>query len=250
MADEATVSKGDAAEKAYAAAAESVPVKTSDLSEAPPVQFPPKAKRDAKPPVAEPVATKPTPPAKPVEVKKVAAKVAKPARPAAKKTTPVKTVTTKPTVSQFKDKIMATKTKEFAEGISGIFSDVKGKAKAAFEKGTSAIGDANDFAKGNVEAAVESSKILAAGLQDLGSSYVAETRSAFETLTADVKELAAAKTPTDFFKLQSEFARRNFDSAIALGSKNSEALFKLANEAFAPISGRVNLAVDKLKKAA
>jgi hypothetical protein len=42
------------------------------------------------------------------------------------------------------------------------------------------FGDYAAFAKGNVEAVVESGKILAEGLQDMGTNLVAEGRSAFE----------------------------------------------------------------------
>ena len=69
-------------------------------------------------------------------------------------------------------------------------------------------------------------------------------------MTADVKELATAKTPTDFFKLQGEMLRRSFDAAVATGSKHSEAMLKLTNDAFAPISSRVSVAMEKVKKAA
>jgi hypothetical protein len=44
--------------------------------------------------------------------------------------------------------------------------------------------------------------------------------------------------------------RRNFETAIAYGSKNSEAMLKLTNDVIAPLSGRVTLAVEKLKKVA
>jgi phasin family protein len=156
------------------------------------------------------------------------------------------------TISQLKDKIMATATKtpDFTKNIQDAIADAQEKAKAAFEKSTASLGEITEFTKGNVEALVESGKILAAGAQDLGSTYVADSRAAFETLTAEVKELASAKNPTDFVKLQGDLMRRSFDAAVAAGSKNSEAMLKLVNEAFAPISGRVSLALDKAKTAA
>jgi phasin family protein len=124
------------------------------------------------------------------------------------------------------------------------------KAKEAFTKTTAAFGDYGEFAKGNVEAFVESGKILASGLQDLGSKFVADSKAAFETAVADVKELSSIKSPTDFFKLQTDLLRRNFDSAVSYGSKTSEAMLKLTSDVIAPISGRVTLAVDKIRKAA
>jgi phasin family protein len=137
---------------------------------------------------------------------------------------------------------MATTT-EFTDKMQTAFKDAQEKAKAAF-------GDAGTFAKGNVEAMVESSKILAAGLQDMTKGYVEETKTSFEAMTADVKDLAAVKSPTEFFEKQSALMRKNFDAAVAASSKNSEAMLKLVNEAFQPISTRVSLAVEKIKTAA
>ncbi|WP_237713944.1 phasin family protein [Novosphingobium sp. Rr 2-17] len=132
-------------------------------------------------------------------------------------------------------------------GFQDAVSEAQAKAKAAFEKGTSTLGEVTEFAKGNVEAMVESGKIFAEGVQGMGSEIVAESRSAFETMTADIKELAAVKSPTDFFKIQGELMRKNFDSAVAYSSKNSEAMLKLVSDAVAPISGRVSIAMEKAR---
>ncbi|WP_404482428.1 phasin family protein [Novosphingobium sp. BL-52-GroH] len=132
-------------------------------------------------------------------------------------------------------------------GIQDAITQTQAKAKAAFEKGTSVLGEVTEFTKGNVEAVVESSKILAEGVQGLGSEFVAEGRTAFETMTGDIKELAATKSPTDFFKLQGDLVRKNFDTAVAYSSKNSEALLKLFGDSFAPISGRMSIALEKAR---
>lgn len=145
---------------------------------------------------------------------------------------------------------MATTSTEITEKMTAAFKDAQDKAKAALEKSQAAFGDAGTFAKGNVEAMVESSKILASGLQEMTKGYVAETKSAFETMTADVKDLTTVKSPTEFFEKQSALMRKNFDAVVAASSKNSEAMLKLANEAFQPISTRVSLAVEKMKQAA
>lgn len=147
---------------------------------------------------------------------------------------------------------MATKTKtpEFAASIQESLKDASEKAKAALEKSQAAFGDAGEFAKGNLEAVVESSKILANGMKSMSEAYVAETRSAYETMTADFKELAAVKSPTEFLELQSKLMRKNFDAAVATGSKKSEAMLKLAGEAFQPLSTRLSLAMEKFKRAA
>ena len=181
--------------------------------------------------------------AEPAPVAEVVATAPEPA-PAA-----IEITTTTPTAS-VKDKPMTTiPTFDFSV-FQTAFSDMQTKAKAALEKSTAAFGDYNALAKGNVEAFVEAGKILSAGLQELGTGAVAESRSAFETLTAEVKELAAAKSPTEFLRLQSELAKKHVDHAVAVASKQSEALLKLTTDAVAPVSNRVAVTVEKLQKAA
>ena len=141
-------------------------------------------------------------------------------------------------------------TKDFTTTIKTAAADVQVKAKLALAKGSEVLGEAKTFTKGNVDALAASGKILGTGLQDLGKTYVAEGKSAYATVTADVKELKAVKTPTDFVRLQTSILRRNFDHAFDFGGKNSEAVIKLAGEGFAPISARASLALAKVKKAA
>jgi phasin family protein len=186
--------------------------------------------------------------------KKAAAAPAPAVKPASKrpstaipraKTPSVKTSASSPSAPAARKELfaMVTTPAEFTDKMQTAFKDAQEKAKAAF-------GDAGTFAKGNVEAIVESSKILATGLQDMTKGYVEETKSSFEAMTADVKDLAAVKSPTEFFEKQSALMRKNFDAAVAASSKNSEAMLKLVNEAFQPISTRVSLAVEKIKTAA
>jgi phasin family protein len=145
---------------------------------------------------------------------------------------------------------MTTPTTEITEKFQTAIKDASEKAKAAFEKSQASLGEMGEFTKGNVEALVESTKILATGLQALSKDYLAESKSVFETLTAEFKELTTVKTPSELLEKQSTMLRKQFDAAVAASSKNSEAMLKLASEAFQPISTRVSLAVEKVKKAA
>ena len=55
---------------------------------------------------------------------------------------------------------MATaKTPDFTKPVADAIGEFQTKAKAAYEKGTETLSEATEFAKGNVEAIVESSKI-------------------------------------------------------------------------------------------
>lgn len=190
-------------------------------------------------------AAKPTP-ARQAPVKKPAPVAARAAQAAPKPKAP--------SVTDLKEMIMATKTVDFTETLSKSMteavSDMQTKAQAAYDKGTAMVADMTELAKGNVEALVESSKILAGGVQDMGKSYADEAKSVYETATTDMKEMAAVKSPTELFQLQGKILRRNFDAMVATSSKNTEAAMKLANDVFAPLSSRVNVTVEKISAVA
>lgn len=273
-----------AAEKAYAAAAGDVRVTTAPAADAPKAEAPKseakaatpaaetskidRAVADVKAAPAKKAAAKTATPKKAAAAKAPAKKTAKKAakKAAAKKTAPKKTApkakpAAKPvaaasvsTVSNLKDKIMATAKKtantDFTASVKTAAADAQTRAKAAYDKFQAYAGEMTEFTKGNVEAVVESSKILGSGVQDMARGELAVAKSAFETATADLKAMAAVKSPTELFKLQGEIARRNFDAAVAHYSKNAEVGMKIANEAFAPLSSRMSLAAEKFSKAA
>lgn len=190
----------------------------------------------AKPAPAKPALTK-APQPKPVAAKPLKTKTA--SKPAALKPAPIKDT-----------KIMATTSTEITTKIQDAVKDAAAKAKTFAEKGQAGLGEVGEFAKGNVEAMVESTKILAGGIQEMGKGYVAEAKTAFETMTTDAKDLASAKSPTEFMEKQTAIMKKNFDAAVAKSSKSSEAMLKLVNEAFQPLSTRMSLAMEKMKKAA
>lgn len=205
--------------------------------------------------VASPVKTvkaaiqaKPAPAAKPVAKKKAAVK-------AAPEKAVVKSVARKtiPTVTPAAPKAKAVITKE-ANIMEATIKNAAEKAKSMFTdstaKSTKAFEDMNEFSKGNIEAIVESGKIAAKGIEAMGQDAAEYSRKQFEGATAALKSMSAIKSPTDFFKLQSDYARAAFDSMVAQTSKNTEAMLKLAGEVAQPISNRVAVAVEKVKIAA
>ena len=207
----------------------------------------PAAKTDAlvkHAPAAKSVVAKRVAPAKIIAKPAAAKAVAPKAQPTAVASAPQVRI---PSASTKGPRIMTTKTTEMTEKFQAVIKDASDKAKTAFEKSQASFGEMGEFTKGNVEALVESTKILATGLQELSKSYLTESKSALETMTAEFKALAAVKSPTELIEKQSTLLRKQFDAAVAASSKNSEAMLKLANEAFQPISTRVSLAVEKVK---
>jgi phasin family protein len=140
--------------------------------------------------------------------------------------------------------------KDAAAKTQAYFAEANDRAKAAIAKGTKAFEDINEFNKGNVEAFVESGKIAAKGFETLGQNAADYARKSFEGATATLKSLSTVKSPTDFFKLHSDYVRSSFDSIVAESSKTTEAVLKLAGEVAQPISNRVAVAVEKVKAAA
>ena len=185
------------------------------------------------------------PAAKTRMVKKAAKPVSTPKKAKKPAATPISTIT------ELKDTIMAkAKTKDFKTTITDAAATAQTQAKTAFAKGTELTSDVTEFHKENLEAVVASGKVLAAGMQDMGREAMADTKTAAETMTADVKKMVAVKSPTELFQLQGEIARRNLDTGIAQTSKNFEAMMKLAGDVFAPISSRASVAAEKIRKAA
>jgi phasin family protein len=136
------------------------------------------------------------------------------------------------------------------EKTKAFFSGFTDHSKGAAEKGTQMFEELNAFGKGNVEAIVESSKIAAKALETVGQDVADFAKTSFESSTAAFKTLASATSPTEFFKLQSDYARTAFDTMIAQSARSTEKMLKLAGEIAQPISNRVAVATDKIKTAA
>src|SRR3546814_3180529 len=84
------------------------------------------------------------------------------------------------------------------------------------------IEEFNDFAKGNVEAVVAAGRAAAKGAETLGQNAAEYSRKSFEEATKAMKTLSGAKSPTEFFKLQNDFAKTQFDSLIRSEEHTSE----------------------------
>lgn len=236
------------------AVTESAPAKVpvAARTEAPkpaPVRKPAATKAKAKPTKTKPAAKKPVAKAKPA--KTIARTKSRPKRVTVVKTSPAAGTAPKPTITELKEKIMAAaKTTDFTKPVTEAMSEIQTRAKAAYAKSTEAATEMTEFTKGNVEALVESGKVLGGGLKTIGKTYVEEAKSAYETMSADMKEMASIKSPTELFQLQGKLARRNFDSMVAYSTKTGDTMMKLYTDAFAPISSRVSLAAEKISKAA
>ena len=249
---DSTADKADAApaapkpaEAKPAKAADKAPAKKAAAKKSPTAAKTPAAKK----PAAKKAVAKKTPARKSVATKSPAKTPAKASIAAS-----IKADDNQPSVSQLKEKIMATQTTDYTAPItqmmSGAVTEMQSRTQAAYEKSTEAMSEMTDFAKGNVEAVVESGKVLAEGMQGMGKTIADEAKAAYETTTSDIQEMASVKSPTELFQLQGKIMRRNFDAMIAATTKNTDATMKLANDFVAPMSARVSVASEKMSKVA
>ncbi|MFB0612555.1 phasin family protein [Aurantiacibacter poecillastricola] len=240
-AKETSSTKANAAEKPAApakeaTAREATPKKATASKTAPAKKAAATAQKKAAPARKKTAARKPTP------------------KPAAK--APVAAIVeaddNQPSVTQLKEKIMATSnfdyTSQMTDSMNQAVGDMQARTQAAFDKSTEAMTEMTDFAKGNVEAFVETGKVFAESMQGMGQTMADEVKTVYETATADMKDMASIKSPTELFQLQGKIMRRNFDAMVAMSSKTTDATMKMANDVMAPLSARVNVAVEKMSK--
>lgn len=188
----------------------------------------------------------PAKPAAPV-LKKRAAPAAKPAVAKKRIVKPVRTGLAQPNQGV---KIMATKTETpfvGADQFKNAFGDVNARAKVAMEKSAKIAEEFADLTRGNVEAFVASSKVAAKGVETLSQEAAEYGRKSFEDASAALKSFAEVKSATDFFKLQSDYARSAFDAAVAESAKVSEAFLKIAGDVAEPITSRYSVAAERVK---
>lgn len=141
-------------------------------------------------------------------------------------------------------------TEEAKDRFQSAFSEISEKAKTGVEKSTKALEELGELAKGNVEALVESGRIASKGIESLGQDAAEFGRLNFEKASAAMKNLAAVKSPAEFFQMQSELLTGAFDSFAKESAKQSEALLKLAGEVAQPISTRVSVVTEKVRSLA
>ena len=134
-----------------------------------------------------------------------------------------------------------------AEQIKTVFGDVNERAKAAAERSAKIAEELADLTRGNVEAFVASSKIAAKGVEALSQDAAEYSRKSFEEASAALKGFADVKSATDLFKLQGDYARAAFDSAVAESARLSETVLKLAGDVAEPITSRYTVAAERVK---
>ncbi len=127
-----------------------------------------------------------------------------------------------------------------------LFAGAGERSQLLVAKSQKAAENVTDLAKANVEALVEAGRIATSGVKTIGQDVIASSRQGIEQASDAVKTLAEAKSPTEFFQLQSELARASFDRFVAESSKLTERFVKLAGEAVQPLQNRASVNAERI----
>ena len=125
----------------------------------------------------------------------------------------------------------------------------KAKVKQGMEKAMKTTEEFVAFGQGNVEAFMKSSQIWAAGMQDLSKQVAATAQANFDETMSTFKAMSTIKSLKDAFELQAGLARSTMEKTMAESGRLTDASLKLTEQAMAPITARVTLAVEKFGKA-
>jgi phasin family protein len=100
------------------------------------------------------------------------------------------------------------------------------------------------FSQGNVEALVKSSQIMATGFQEITKLMASHAQSSLDHTMSTFKAMTGVKSIKEAMDIQAAYARDAVEKAMAESGKITEHSMKLAEQALAPISARVNAAVE------
>lgn len=161
----------------------------------------------------------------------------------AKNTTATKSASTKPAENK-----AVTAAEKFLKSAAQNFDLSGEKVTEMMEKSLKSVNEVTEFAKGNVEAAIASAKAAAQGAEQISKHFVETSKKQFQDAQGVLKNLASVKSPNEAFQLHNDFAKSQFDSVVASWSKLSETMLKVAGEVTQPLSARVTVATDNVKK--
>jgi phasin family protein len=130
------------------------------------------------------------------------------------------------------------------------FADTQAKVKEGMEKAMKTAEELVSFSQGNLEAMVKCGQIWAAGVQDIGKQLAANAQASFDETMSTFKAMSSVKSLKDAFDLQAGLARSTLEKTVAESGKLTDASMKLTEQALAPITARVSLAMEKFAKAA
>ncbi|MEN3976211.1 phasin family protein [Emcibacter sp. SYSU 3D8] len=110
------------------------------------------------------------------------------------------------------------------------------------------ISDISAIGRENMDAVVSAGTVFAKGIEAVNAEIAAISKRNVEDSVAAVKALAAAKSPKEYFELQTDMMKTSWDHMVADTTKIGEMLGEYSKDAMAPIQSRLSAAMEKLSK--
>ena len=163
-------------------------------------------------------------------------KTTKAARPAAEPAKPAATEAEEPVVeAAAKPVVNATE-----QAVAVTTQRVEAASGALFQ----GYDDFANVGKGNIDAYIEFSTIVAQGMESLSKQVMDYAQASLEANLVVAKSMMTAKTLREAIDLQTDHTRDSFDSMIDEAAKLTEMSVAVANQAMEPIQARVNATTE------
>ena len=104
------------------------------------------------------------------------------------------------------------------------------------------------FHKANFDALVEANAVFVKGAQEISKEIFAQTQAQLESVAASSQAVLGAKDLKDVAQLNADNAKQGYEKLVASSTKISEMSVKVATEAFAPVTARLNAAAETFGK--
>jgi phasin family protein len=165
-------------------------------------------------------------------------------KPKAMETIAAETTTTTPEViSRSFDKTVEG-LKESAATATASLEQAQAQLKQGYDRAVKTAEQLAKFHQGNLEAMIKASQIFATGLQDISKHVAENAKATLEESVSTFRALTTVKSVKEALELQTSFAKASIEKAMSEGSKLTETSLKLAEQAYAPLTARVNAAVE------
>lgn len=138
-----------------------------------------------------------------------------------------------------------------AKGYEKAVAVSKEQVEAAAKAGADAFKGYEDviaYNQNNMEAVMKAGAIWTKGIQDLSREMTVLANTSMEQSVAATKQILGCKSVEEVVAVQSDLAKTNYDKAVAESRKLSDMSIKLAENAAAPITVRVNETVATFSK--
>ena len=133
------------------------------------------------------------------------------------------------------------------EQVETFTAEAKRSMEENVERMSRGFEDVTQFGQENVEALVASGKVVAKAAEEINAEVIAYSKKAYEDTMAASKEMAQARSVTEFFEKNTAFAKSSFEGWVAQATRVNEMYSQAAKEAFAPINARFTAAAEVVK---